>query len=114
MGIANRKEREKAEKREHLINAAEKVIFAKGYENATMDDIAQEAEYSRGALYLYFKNKEQLYLAIANRSVDIFLRILTEELGKGKNATEKLQKVKDTYLRFFLEDPDHQLSPPSR
>jgi len=107
MGIAERQEREKAQKREAIINAAEKIFFAKGYENTTMDEIAEEAEYSKGTIYLYFKNKEDLYLAISARSAEIFYEILKEEIDKGKNGKEKLDGIKKAYLRAFLEHPNH-------
>ncbi|MDH5720878.1 MAG: TetR/AcrR family transcriptional regulator [Spirochaetia bacterium] len=106
MGIAERKEREKAQKKDAIIDAAEKVFFAKGYENATMDEIAEEAEYSKGTIYLYFKNKEELYIAISGRSADIFYDLLKEEIDKGKNGKEKLDGIKKAYLRVFLEHPN--------
>ena len=107
MGISERKEREKAQKRELLIDAAEKIFFEKGYENATMDEIAEVAEYSKGTLYLYFTNKEELYIAIASRSMDIFSDIFKEELSRCKTGAEKLNAIKLTYLRFFREHPKH-------
>ena len=107
MGIAERKEREKAQKREAIIDAAEEIFFAKGYENTTMDEIAEKAEYSKGTIYLYFKNKEELYVGISGRSADIFYDILKEEIDKGKNGREKLDGIKKAYLRVFLEHPNH-------
>ena len=61
MGIAERKEREKEQRRKAILDAAEKVFFEKGLKYSTMDDVAEEAELSKGTLYLYFKNKEELF-----------------------------------------------------
>ena len=61
MGITERKEREKLQRREDILNAAERVFFSKGHKNSTMDDVAEEAELSKGTLYLYFKSKEGFY-----------------------------------------------------
>ena len=60
MGIRERKEREKERRRQQITVAAKKVFSDKGFNRATMDDIANEAELSPGTLYLYFKNKEEL------------------------------------------------------
>lgn len=76
MGIAERRLREKEQRANDIVDAAEKVIFEKGYEHATMDEIAEVAELSKGTLYLYFKTKEELYLAIALRG-DLILRDAT-------------------------------------
>ena len=58
MGIQERKEREKLQRREDIIDAAEKVFFKKDLDSATMDDVANEAELSKGTLYIYFKSKK--------------------------------------------------------
>ena len=69
MGITERREREKEQRHNDIIDAAEKVFFSRGLEHATMDNVAVEAELSKGTLYLYFKSKEELYLAILLRSL---------------------------------------------
>ncbi len=65
MGIEERKQREKEERYNVIVDAAETVIFSKGIEQATMEEIAREAELSKGTLYLYFRSKNELYTAIA-------------------------------------------------
>ena len=67
MGIAERREREKDQRRNTILDAAEKVFFSQGINLATMDGVAEEAELSKGTLYLYFKSKEELFLGIACR-----------------------------------------------
>jgi len=107
MGIHERKEREKSRKREVILKAAEKVFFKNGFENTTMDEIAQKAEYSKGTLYLYFKNKDELYAAIMLRSIDIFIKIINQEISKAKGGREKLAAIKTAYLKFYINHPDH-------
>jgi AcrR family transcriptional regulator len=55
---------EKQQKRERLVMAAAQVFAARGYRNATMDEIAQSAGTAKGTLYLYFKDKESLFYAV--------------------------------------------------
>src|SRR5699024_11249911 len=64
-------ERVKEQHSNQIIDAAEDVIFSKGLAQATMTDIAAQAELSKGTLYLYFKNKTELYIAIARRGSKI-------------------------------------------
>jgi len=56
MGTTERRNRERKQREEQIINAAEKVFFERGFDNSTMDDVAGAAELSKGALYTYFKN----------------------------------------------------------
>ena len=69
MGIQERKEREKERRRQQIMVAAKRVFSNKGFNKATMEDIAQEAELSPGTLYLYFKNKEECLTFSANITI---------------------------------------------
>ena len=75
MGVVERKEREKELRSESIIDAAERIFFSKGFEHATMNDVAEEAELSKGALYLYFHSKNELCMAILQRSLHILREI---------------------------------------
>ena len=58
MGIAERREREKQQRWNDILDAAESVFFDKGYNHAKMDDVAEKAELSKGTLYLILKAKK--------------------------------------------------------
>jgi AcrR family transcriptional regulator len=106
MGIAERKEREKQQRKEEIVMAAEKVFFNKGFELTTMDDIAEVAELSKGTLYLYFKSKEDLHLAVARKSIRM-LKTVTLQSTKGKgNALEKLGRMGRACIAFSRTNPD--------
>jgi AcrR family transcriptional regulator len=64
MGTAERRLREKKQRVEDILDAAEQVFFSKGFDSSTMDDVADEAEFSKGALYNYFKSKNELCVGI--------------------------------------------------
>jgi AcrR family transcriptional regulator len=83
MGIAERKEREKQQRREEIIRAAEQVFFSKGFDRSTMDDVAEKAELSKGTLYLYFASKEDLHMAVARKSIHL-LREHTQKAIEGE------------------------------
>ena len=108
MGVVERKEREKELRSESVIDAAERIFFSKGFEHATMNDVAEEAELSKGALYLYFHSKNELCMAILQRSLQI-LKEIFEILRDDKNLTgiEKFPKLAELFITFAKEHPNH-------
>lgn len=110
MGVAERKEREKQQRREEIINAAEEVFFSKGFDNSTMDDIAEKAELSKGTLYIYFKSKEDLHMAVAHKAVAMLsAEAAGIEFGEG-NALEKLVLLGRSTIEFSRKFPDQMKS----
>ena len=94
MGIQERKEREKDRRRQQIIVAAKRVFSEKGFNKSTMEDIANEAELSPGTLYLYFKNKEELYASLSLRILQ-YLNIRVEHVKKETELSpdQKLEKL---------------------
>jgi AcrR family transcriptional regulator len=64
MGVAERKAREKSQRRLQIMDAAKRVFSRKGFGGTTIEEIAQEAELSPATLYIYFKNKNELYASL--------------------------------------------------
>jgi AcrR family transcriptional regulator len=106
MGIQERKEREKERRRQQIIVAAKRVFSEKGFNKATMEDIAQEAELSPGTLYLYFKNKEELYASLSLRILQ-YLHIRVEHVNKeeGLDAEQKLDALIEAMYDVYAFDP---------
>ena len=107
MGIAERKEREKLQRRRDIIDAAEKVFFSRGFESATMDEIAEKAELSKGTLYLYFKSKEDLQFAIFMRGSDILMKMMNDNLSTGSTGYQRLLGLADSFIRFSRESRNY-------
>lgn len=106
MGISERKERERLQRREEIILAAEKVFFSKGFDLSTMDDIADQAELSKGTLYLYFKSKEDLHLAVARKSIRLLRAVTLKSTEGDGNALEKLGRMGRACVAFSRTNPD--------
>jgi len=105
MGIQERKEREKARRRQQIIVAAKRVFSAKGFNKATMEDIAKEAELSPGTIYLYFKNKDELYASLSLRILH-YLYLRVEQLNSEDIAAKKkLGALKDVLYDVYEFDP---------
>jgi len=106
MGIQERKEREKERRRQQIMVAAKRVFSERGFNKATMEDIAQEAELSPGTLYLYFKNKEELYASLSLRILQ-YLLIRVEHVNDEKEAgpVEKLDSLMEAMYDVYEFDP---------
>jgi TetR/AcrR family transcriptional regulator len=101
VGITERKEREKEHRKEEILDAAQKVFFEKGLATATMDEIAEAAELSKGTLYLYYKSKEDMYLAVMMRGMEVLYKVYEPIVASEDSTIQKLVKFGDTYKEFF-------------
>ena len=106
MGIQERKERERERRRQQIIVAAKRVFSEKGFNRATVEDIAQEAELSPGTLYLYFKNKDELYASLSLRILQ-YLNIRLDHVVKaeGLDPAERMQALKEAIYDVYQFDP---------
>lgn len=94
-----RREREKAKHRQVILNAALKTFAQKGFHAATLDDIADAAEFSKGAIYNYFSNKENLLFEIMKQSLEYIRLFLLETLsGQQSFHDELIDLLKNTAL----------------
>ncbi|ROR23909.1 TetR family transcriptional regulator [Mobilisporobacter senegalensis] len=108
MGVTARKEKERDIRKKDIIDAAEKIFFEKGFHNATMDDIAKEAEFSKRTVYVYFRSKEQLYFEIMIRGYKLlnglFEKVVEENCTKtGIEKTELLGKALVDFSNLYPE-----------
>ena len=110
MGVKERKEREKQQRRIDIIDAAEKVFFSKGYENSTMDDIAAKAELAKGTLYLYFNTKSEICLSIAVRGLMLFRELIEETANKGAKSIDKLSELLQVCLNFQKKHQNYTIA----
>ncbi|MCF8050459.1 MAG: TetR/AcrR family transcriptional regulator [Desulfobacterales bacterium] len=106
MGIQERKERERERRRQQIIVAAKRVFSEKGFTKATMEDIAKEAELSPGTIYLYFKNKDELYASLSLRILQ-YLNIRLEHVAqqKGLSNDERIKALKEAMFDVYNFDP---------
>jgi len=106
MGIQERKQRERERRRQQIIVAAKRVFSEKGYSKSTMEDIAREAELSPGTLYLYFKNKDELYASLSLRILQ-YLNIRLEDVKKDKDIEprQKIEAIKEALFDVYQFDP---------
>lgn len=107
MPTKSRKEREKEQRRKEIIDAAEKLFFGRGYDNVSMNDIANKVELSKATLYLYFENKEELFFAIVLRGTNILNSMIREAVKKVQIGIEKVAAFRKAYHEFTRDYPDY-------
>ncbi len=107
MGILERKEREKAERRRSILSAARELIQEKTFEEITMEDLAKRLELSRATLYLYFRNKSEIYTTLLVEGMEELEQGYAKVLGKsGKKPLEKLTGFALVFFEFY--NKNHQ------
>lgn len=109
MGTAERKLREKERRRHEILDAAEDLFADKGLQLATMDDVAERTELSKGTLYLYFRNKDELYLGINLRAKRQLRSLMEAAYKQGRSGREKVQSLGEAYLDFCQQYPNYHL-----
>ena len=104
MGIAERKEREKQGMKDLILQAAMDLFIEEGYEKASIRKIADRIEYSPATIYLYFKDKDEIFHAVHEKGFEIFFGRM-EKLAVIADPFERLRKLGEVYLNFAWEHP---------
>ena len=105
MTIAERKQREKEEMRDLILNAARKVFLEKGYNQTSIRNIAEEMEYSPGTIYLYFKDKDEIFHALHEEGFRKMLEKM-QPLEHVPDPFERLKAMGRVYLEFARNNKD--------
>ena len=108
-GVSTRREREKVQRRDDLLRAAKKVFFKKGLHNATIDDVAAEAEVGKGTVYLYFDTKETILAHLLLEGLEELVTILETAYAPDQKlaARTRLRRIANAYLEFFQTNPEY-------
>ena len=106
MGLEERRQREKEARKNTILKAARKLSFEKGFKSVTVESIAKKAELSKGAIYLYFNSKEDIYVQILLKEIDRFSSYLNDIFESGDSAAEMLKNFSTIYTDAFLKDRD--------
>ena len=105
MGISDRKLREKEALRERILDAAVALFLKEGFEKTSIRQIADAIEYSPATIYLYFKDKDELFFAIHHRGFDLLFARMSEATAI-LHPVDRLLAIGHTYLKFALENPE--------
>lgn len=102
MAKNNRRE----EKRKRIMQAALKIFSRKGYTPAAVDEVAQEAHIGKGTLYLYFKDKEDLFYNTIMCVIDDLAGTIASEISDDLCPIDSLERLAKLQFEFFSKNRD--------
>ena len=111
MGVKERREREKLETRDKILEAARELFLREGYEGVTMRMVAEKIEYSPTAIYVHFTDKESLFRELCQQDFARLAQVFQE--GARKHSAKELdpvQRLRQTglgYVQFGAQYPNH-------
>jgi AcrR family transcriptional regulator len=106
MGIQERREREKSERKAMIMRCARELIVECGADDVTMAGIAKKAELSKATLYLYFPCKDDLFREICNEAGSRFIEYYRSRHKMDMKALDSLKLYWNCYLELFGKSDD--------
>jgi AcrR family transcriptional regulator len=107
VGLKERRKREKELRRKQILDAARALLLKRGISSTSMNRIARDAELSVGTLYIYFKNKEELYAELQEEGLNLLYDKVKEAKERGKSPHDKLKEISIAYLDFSEENRNY-------
>lgn len=105
MGITERKERQRAELREHILRVARDMVMKEGFGALSMRKLADAVEYAPATLYLHFESRDAIARELCVRGFQELLALL-EPAAEEKDPAARLSRLARAYLTFGLEHPE--------
>lgn len=93
-----------ADKRERILDAALEKFQQFGFLKTTVDEIARQAQVGKGTIYSYFKNKEEVLIALVDREFMRGFAIVAEAMESVDGAMAKLHKMIEVSSAYFHEN----------
>ncbi len=103
----SRRQREKLERHETILDAAEQVFFRKGFDQTTMDDIARAAQLSRALLYVYFRDKNAIMRGVMLRAATSLRLRFENAVATCASGEQQIEGIGHAYYAFSVEEPDY-------
>jgi AcrR family transcriptional regulator len=97
---SERKEREFNMRRAEILKQAEKVFAMKGFHNVTMAEVATASGFSIGALYQFFKGKEDLYITMISEKLDLMYAEVRRAPAVTEDIIDKIETLIDAHIQF--------------
>jgi AcrR family transcriptional regulator len=106
MGVKERREREKSETRDKILDAARELFVTECYEGVSMRRVAQKIEYSPTAIYVHFADKNELFRELCHQD---YARLAEVFQGSAMplDPVDRLKQIGRTYIEFGMHYPNH-------
>lgn len=105
MGITERKERDRVEMKQRIIDAAIQMFLEEGYEKTSIRNIADKIEYSPATIYLYYKDKDELLYDVQGQAFEKLDQAFREN-ATATDPIRKLEQIMVTYTHFGKNNPE--------
>ncbi|OIR12654.1 DNA-binding transcriptional repressor AcrR [mine drainage metagenome] len=105
MGIVERKEKQKQDIKKMILDASMKLFVEEGFDNVTIRKIADLIEYSPTTVYLYFKDKDEVFFHLSQLGFEKMLE-LNQNLAGISNPLMRLYKMGENYIHFGMTNPE--------
>ncbi|HKN16748.1 MAG TPA: TetR/AcrR family transcriptional regulator [Candidatus Sulfotelmatobacter sp.] len=106
MGVKERREREKSETRDKILDAARELFVTEGYEGVSMRRVAEKIEYSPTAIYVYFADKQELFHELCQQDYARLAEVF-QSSEMSTDPIERLRQTGRTYTEFGVRYPNH-------
>lgn len=106
MGVKERREREKSETRDKILDAARELFVTEGYEGVSMRRVADKIEYSPTAIYVHFADKNELFRELCHRDYARLAEVFQSSVI-STDPVERLKQIGAIYIDFGTHNPNH-------
>lgn len=106
MGVKERREREKSETRDKILDAARELFITEGYDGVSMRKVAEKIEYSPTAIYVHFADKDDLFHELCHQDFARLAEVF-QSASMPLDPVERLRHIGRTYLEFGVRYPNH-------
>lgn len=107
MGVTERRQRERAARREEILDAARDVLLSQGLRGTTTKEIAERCELSEATLFFYFRNKDEILLSLIFESISFWAQGLDALAAKSMPPEELLKAIWQLHEEIYREHPDY-------
>jgi AcrR family transcriptional regulator len=106
MGVKERRERERTETRDKILDAARELFITEGYEGVSMRRVADKIEYSPTAIYVHFADKNELFRELCHQDYARLAEVFQSSV-MSTDPIERLTQIGAIYIEFGIRNPNH-------
>jgi AcrR family transcriptional regulator len=109
MGVHDRRARQKQLVRQQILDAARELLIREGYDSLSMRRVAERIDYSPTAIYLHFRDKQELVFSLCEETFAKLVRELETLARDYPDPLIRLRKGLERYIAFGLKYPNHYI-----
>jgi len=105
--LSARRNEEKDQRRQSIIDAAKGLFTAQGVDATTIDQIARSCRISRSLIYTYFIDKNHLFLVVVATALEVILEEFKRAITGKQNGLDRISAIGSAYVNFALSNPEY-------